>query len=112
MALLGAFGVAIFSFVFKVLGDSEAAQATLREAQASTVLIEEIGEPMRIGWLVVENVNVSNDTGDADVVVPIEGPKGTVSVHTVGTREGGVWRFEEMTATIQGGGTTVDLLAD
>ena len=112
VALLGAFGAAIFAFVFKALGESEAAQASLREAQASTVLIEEIGEPMALGWLVVGNVNVSNDSGDADIVVPIEGPKGTASVHTIGVREGGVWTMQEMTATVAGSGTTVDLLAD
>ena len=112
VALLGAFGAAIFAFVFKALGESEAAQASLREAQASTVLIEEIGEPMTVGWLVMGSVNVSNDSGEADIIVPIEGPKGTASVHTIEVREGGVGTMQEMTATVAGSGTTVDLLAD
>ncbi len=112
VALFGAFGVAIFAFAFKALGESEAAQASLREAQASSVLIEEIGEPMTVGWLVLGNVNVSNDSGQADIIVPIEGPKGTASVHTIGVREGGVWTMQEMTATVEGTGTIVDLLAD
>jgi hypothetical protein len=50
VGLYSAFGVAAIGFAFNSLRDSEAAQAALRESQASTVLIEEIGEPMKSGW--------------------------------------------------------------
>ncbi len=114
VGLLSAFGVAVFGFAFNVLRDSEAAQAALRESQASTVLIEEIGEPMKMGWFLEGgvNVDVANNSGDADILVPIKGPKGTASVHAIGIREGGVWIIQEMTATVEGTGNTVDLLAD
>jgi hypothetical protein len=114
VGLYFAFGVAVFGFAFNFLRDSEAAQAALRESQASTVLIEEIGEPMKMGWFVEGRVNgdAANKSGHADIVVPIKGPKGTASVHTIGVREGGVWTMQEMTATVEGTGNTVDLLTD
>ena len=114
VGLLSVFGVAVFGFAFNVLRDSEAAQAALRESQASTTLIEEIGEPMKMGWFLEGGVNVdaANNSGDADILVPIKGPKGTASVHAIGIREGGVWTMQEMTATVEGTGNTVDLLAD
>ena len=114
VGLLSVFGVAVFGFAFKTLRDSEAAQAALRESQASTALIEEIGEPMKMGWFLEGGVNVgvANNSGNADILVPIKGPKGTASVHAIGVREGGVWIMQEMTATVEGTGNTVDLLAD
>jgi Cytochrome oxidase complex assembly protein 1 len=69
---------------------------------------------MKMGWFLEGgvNVDVAKNSGDADILVPIKGPKGTAFVHTIGVREGGVWTIQEMTATVEGTGNTVDLLAD
>jgi hypothetical protein len=72
-------------------------------------VIQALGSPVEPGWWIKGNVNVRNQTGEADIEFPISGPKGSGRVHAVATRESGGWHYSELTATPQNG-PPIDLL--
>lgn len=113
-AVVGCFvlGAAIFAFVMMLLRGSDACQMSLHQAQHSEVMKRELGEPISLGWLVFGNIHITNGNGSVDVTVPVSGPKGSASIHTVGTKSsGGPWTFSTMQAKVDATGEVVDLRA-
>ena len=110
LVALGLFISAIFGVVLYAMRSSEPVELTLGAAQASAEMRAALGEPMTVGWFITGSVNYSGGNGEANLHVPISGPKGEASVRTLGSKKtGGTWDFSEMTATIEGKGQTVDL---
>lgn len=67
---------------------------------------------MKAGYLVSGSVNVrGEDRGNADLSIPIKGPKGEGTVHVVATKSEGKWRFEELDVVVAGDPARIDLLA-
>ena len=103
--------VGILWLVMSFLKGADACQMSLKAAQQSEVMRVELGEPITMGWVVSGSIKINNGDGTADVNVPISGPKGSASIHTVGTKKGGgPWSFTKMQATIESSGKQVDLL--
>ncbi|MDZ4288573.1 MAG: cytochrome c oxidase assembly factor Coa1 family protein [Prosthecobacter sp.] len=111
LVMLGAALVAgIFFLVMGVMRSDETCAQTLKAAQESKEMQQELGQPMRMGWFVTGDISTFNGNGTVNVTVPIVGPAGEASVHTMGTREpGGPWVFTRMEATILKTGRTVKL---
>jgi hypothetical protein len=103
------FVVALTGLIFYVIRNSDTNTETLRRAQASPALIQQIGEPIQMGWLVMGTVSRSNETGDSDMSVPVIGPKGSARIHTVGVRDATGWHYSKMMATLENG-QQIDLL--
>lgn len=112
--VLGCFGlgVAIFAVVMMFLRNSDACQMSLLQAQQSEVMKRELGEPISLGWVVSGKIKITNGKGTVDVTVPVSGPKGSASIHTVGKKSaGGPWTFSTMQAKVDATGEVVDLRA-
>ncbi|MES2505947.1 MAG: cytochrome c oxidase assembly factor Coa1 family protein [Verrucomicrobiota bacterium] len=92
------FIVAILGLVMLFLRGSEPCVETMRRAQKSPALQQALGEPMKMGWILTGGVSTMNDSGSADVSIPISGPKGSVRIHTRALREERVWNYKEMSA--------------
>jgi hypothetical protein len=59
-----------------------------------------LGEPITLGYLFSGSVNWTNGTGTADVQIPLSGPKGSTTVHTIGTKTPTApWIFTKMQTT-------------
>jgi hypothetical protein len=109
VAALVFFIVAVLGLVMLFLRGSEPCVETMRRAQKSPALQQALGEPMKMGWILTGGVSTMNDSGSADVSIPISGPKGSVRIHTRAQREEGVWNYKEMSAPLPTG-EVVDLL--
>jgi hypothetical protein len=101
--------MACMFFAFVMLWRSGPGDAAFEAAKKSEVMREALGEPMTKGWLVTGNVSINNNTGTADLNVPVSGPNGSASIHAVATMTDGVWNFSEAKATIGGHPEPVDL---
>jgi hypothetical protein len=111
LGVVALLGVAVFALVMSFMKGADACQMPLKAAQESELMRAELGEPITMGWLVSGNIQINNGDGTADVTVPVSGPKGSASIHTVGTKkDGGPWSFTKMQATIEASGKQVDLL--
>ena len=110
VVLLLAVVAGFFFFVLGAIRSTEPYQASLRAAENSPELKAAIGEPITSRWWLSGNVNWSNGVGTADVRVPVKGPKGSASIHTIGSKQPATpWTFEKMEATVEGSGAVIDL---
>jgi hypothetical protein len=53
--------------------------------------------------------NNGTKSGDADLTVPLSGPKGSGHVHVVGKIVNNQWEYSTMEVTIDSGGQKIDL---
>ena len=95
-------------FLFGSIRKSEPYQEAMRRAQANPEVVNRLGTPIEPKWWLTGNVNVSNDSGNANLVIPVRGPKGEGSIQVQGTKEGGRWTYSRM--LFEGGGAQVNLL--
>lgn len=83
LGLLVIGGIAAF-FIFKgiigLLEKSPPYQDGLAKAQGSAEVKAALGEPIQADGMVSGNINYNNDAGNADLTVPIKGPKGTATL--------------------------------
>jgi hypothetical protein len=108
IAIFGMGIVGLISGVGKILKSSEPYQTAVARAKANEKVVAALGTPIDDSFP-MGKVNTNNDTGDADLSIPLSGPKGKATVYVVGTRSGGVWTYSKMSVTITGSGEEVDL---
>src|SRR5215213_4023429 len=65
----------IIFVAMSAMKSSDVYQGALKAAQAHPAAIERLGEPIEDGWLVTGNVNVSASGGNANLEIPVSGPK-------------------------------------
>jgi hypothetical protein len=88
----GGFGL----FMFGILKESTPYQETLARVQKDPRVVAKLGEPIEASWIVLGNVNITNDRGDAKLSFDVSGPKGTARVTTAATRANSVWTTTEL----------------
>lgn len=110
VALLFAAMAAVVSVAMVFMRSSDVAQETLKRAQNSPVLVQELGSPIEMGWLLSGHISIINDSGTAEMSVPVSGPLGSATIrsHAV-KKDGGPWQIEKMETRLPSG-ATVDLL--
>ncbi|NRA36561.1 MAG: hypothetical protein HRU15_00330 [Planctomycetes bacterium] len=101
---------AIFASVFWFMQQSDAYTFAIETAQNDQRVQNMLGTPIEAGWFVSGNINITNDTGDANLEIPISGPKGSGTVYVIGTRSGGVWTFTRLTCELDGNDHPINLL--
>ncbi len=100
---------AFFYGVMGILKSSPPYQIGLERAKGNPEVKEALGEPIAASFIVAGSVDLDNDNGNADLNFPITGPKGTGSVHVKGTKNNGVWSYEEISVTLPNSGKSIDL---
>ncbi len=115
LAGVGCFG-GLWLFIQQTVRTSGIYEQALARVAASKQVTERIGAPLEPRWVVMGHVRTSNDSGDADLRIPVAGPAGTGQVHVVGTRTAGRWTIDSLAVefedgsivTLAPGGSTVD----
>jgi hypothetical protein len=113
-------GTLIILFIFGVVGlvfgvtnfisNSTPAEYAIERASQNQVVVEALGTPIEQTGMVSGSLSFGDDTGDADLKIPIEGPKGKGRIYVVGTKTGDDWTYSELYVWIEGSSDTVDLL--
>jgi len=102
----------ILGSVFAAIRSSDAAKESLLRAQSNSLLTQQLGTPIEEGWLVGGSINVSGASGDADLAVPISGPKASGRIYVTAHKSAGVWSYSLMEAAIDGSNQKINLLSD
>jgi hypothetical protein len=103
--------LALIGTVFAAMKNSDVAKESLLRAQANPLVVQKLGTPIEAGWLVSGSINVSTTSGDADLAVPISGPKGQGKIYVTAHKSTGAWEYQVMVATIERSDQKIDLLA-
>jgi hypothetical protein len=109
-------GIALFAFlvysgVTAVIRSSDAYQEGMSRAQAHPDVKAALGEPIESGFWVSGNINTSGPSGNADLSIPISGPKASGTLYIVGTQSGGRWQYTTMEVDVVGRPARINLLA-
>jgi len=99
----------IMTLVFGVMKSSAAYSGALDRARAAPAVIDAIGTPIREGFFVAGNINVSGPSGKAELAIPVSGPKGDATIYVVASRTLGEWHFERIVVQIDRTGKRIDL---
>ncbi len=70
-----------FLFCNGIMKQSDAYKIALARAQASPVVIDAIGPPIVQTGIVSGNSNVNGPTGEANLSIPLSGPKGKATLY-------------------------------
>src|ERR687894_695514 len=102
--LIGVGGVAalIVFGVMSAVKSSEVYRGALSIAQSHPAAIERLGEPIKDGWFVTGNINFQNERGNANLDIPLSGPKKSGRLVVQARYEGGEWLYEKLDLTPEG----------
>ena len=102
----------IFSFVIGSIKSSDVYQESLAKARSNEQVKAALGTPIEPGFFVSGNINVSNDSGNANLSIPISGPQGKGTIYVTANKYAGKWRYSAMECEISSTGSRVNLLSD
>ena len=108
IVLFALFFAGIVFFVFKLIRSTDVYRDSLARAQAHPEVVRRLGSPIEPKWWVLGSINVDNDEGEADFVVPIRGPKGDGAIEVEATKNDGKWTYSRLVVDMDG--AEVDLL--
>jgi hypothetical protein len=110
VALLAAGVFSLLWFVTSLLKGSDAGKEGFARAQANAAVVQQLGTPIEEGWFASGSINVSIGTGDANLALPISGPKGKATVYVTAKKVAGLWTYSVIQAVVNGSGQRIDLL--
>lgn len=100
---------AVIVMVPRIIRSSEPYRHAVSEARASEAVREILGEPIEETALPGGSINVSGSAGDADLSIPLAGPKGAATLYVVAKRTAGEWEYATLRVKPDGGGPAIDL---
>lgn len=109
LLIVGGIG-GILAIVEGSIKNSGAYTQALAAAQANPQVTSLIGQPVTPGMFVSGNINVNGDSGDANISIPVSGPKGKGTVYAEGKKIAGQWQFQTLLFGVDGQTDRIDLL--
>src|SRR5438132_4587908 len=109
LALASLFVICIVFFVFSVMKSSDAYKIAVARAKSDQRVVAALGTPISEGMFTSGKTNVNGPSGEADISIPISGPKGKATIYAVATKSEGEWSFSRLNVKIDGTGETIDL---
>ncbi len=91
LVLLLGCGVGAVALIFRSLRSSGAYTQAMARAQADPRVLQALGAPVREDWYLLGSVNLVNDGGHADLLIPLRGKEHSGRLHVVADRAAGVW---------------------
>src|ERR1041385_1085037 len=108
--LLALFIGVIFSAVFGMMKSSEPYQHAVVMASQSAQVRAQLGSPVTPGWYATGNINVSGDSGDADIAIPLTGTLRHGTVYVTAKKSEGIWSYQRLEIEIDGAPDRINLL--
>jgi hypothetical protein len=109
LVLGGAFAAFLFLVVFGALKQSDVYKTAVSRAKSDSRVAAALGTPLEEGWYLSGNTSVNGASGDADIAIPISGPKGKGTIYAVATKSGGEWSYSKLQVKVESTGETIDL---
>ena len=105
-----AFVGAVAYFIIGSVKSSDLYQQAMIKARSNAAVVRELGEPIETGWLVSGSITVNGNSGNADLKIPISGPKKSGALYALATKTQGRWDFSALEVEIEGESKRINLL--
>jgi hypothetical protein len=96
--------------VFSAIKSTEPYKDAFARAEMNPAVIEAIGSPVKEGFFVSGNTNVNGAASEANLVIPISGPKGKGTIYAKAAKSLGHWSYSDLVVEIQATRNRIDLL--
>lgn len=100
----------IFSAVFGMMKSSEPYQHAVAMASQDARVKAQLGAAVTPGWYATGNINLSNDSGDAEIAIPMKGTLRHGTVYVTAKKADGVWSYQRLEVEIEGAPDRINLL--
>jgi hypothetical protein len=101
---------AIVAAVFGGMKSSEPYRFAMQTATHDPRVLSKLGSPVKAARLIEGSINLRNDSGEADLSIPVHGPTQAGLIHVVAKKSGGAWSYQQLTLTVWDGSERLDLL--
>lgn len=98
--------------IFENFKSSALYQTALKEVNSNPDVVQALGEPIEAGWWVNGSINISGPSGQANLAIPISGPKDSGTLYLIGLKTAGQWRFMTLEVAVDGQDERINLLKD
>jgi hypothetical protein len=98
VALLGVIAFAVVA----ATRSSDVYRTAMDRAQSHPEVIQRLGQPLEPGLLIQGKIEVDNRSGEADLAIPVHGPRGEATISVIAEKRGGVWRYEQLEVQFAG----------
>ena len=109
--MVGLFVGGVFELVTSIMRSSDAYKTAVQKAENSPDVAERIGRPLKVGWLASGSINVTDDSGDADLSIPISGPRGKGHIEVSAKKKHGKWTYQTLEVDVDGSDIAIPLLS-
>lgn len=110
LILFVAFVGAIALIVFGAMKSTDVYKDALARARVNSTVIEVLGSPITEGFLISGNTNVNGASGEANLSIPISGPKGKGTIYIAANKSLGRWNYTGLIVEIAKTHQRIDLL--
>lgn len=102
--IAGLVGGGIFYGVMKLLKNNDPYRDSITAVQSNRAALDALGEPIEARYFVSGNVSLNTGESTVDISIPVFGPKGKGSIHTVGTKPSGspTWIYTTWELAVEG----------
>jgi len=108
--LVGMFVALLMTVITTSFRSSDVYKQAMAQAAANEQVRTQIGDPIKADWLIAGELKVSNDTGRANLSIPISGSRGRGTIRAVASKSGGVWHFSCLQVVVESHRSVIDLL--
>ena len=109
---MAAFTAVIFWFVISLMRQSDAYAQALTASRASPAVVATLGSPIEEGLFTTGNISESGPSGEAELAIPISGPRGAGTVYVEAKKSAGEWTISKLIFEAENDGKRVDLLEE
>jgi cytochrome oxidase complex assembly protein 1 len=95
------FVASIVIVVFSAMKSTDVYKDALTRATQNPAVIDALGSPIKTGLLVSGNTNVNGASGEANLSIPISGPKGKGTIYVAATKSLGRWNYSGLVVEIE-----------
>ena len=107
--LISAFCMAVVGLTFGIMKKSGAYQHAVAAARADVDVVDSLGMPIEEGFFVMGQIELTNDSGYANLSIPIEGPKGKATIYAEADKSRGQWSFHTLEVMVEDTGEWIHL---
>lgn len=110
LAIFGGFIYAVFMFVFHMMHSSGSYQQAMARARQDPAVTAALGTPIEEGFMMTGKISENDQTGSADLTIPLSGPKGKAVLHLRASKSTGVWTYSDLQVKLDTTNQRIDLL--
>ncbi len=109
LVLIAVFVGLILLTVSGAMKSSDAYKTAVARAGAAPRVTNALGTPLTTGMFTTGSINVSGPVGNANLAIPISGPKGKGTIYVVADKAAGQWKYSTLTVGVEKSGEQIEL---